>query len=92
MNATNLEFIINTDQKEIELKNISLPITVERFFDLFICEEALYSFKDVYTDHGDEDIVISKWEFNPEHNFYNRDLSYVVKVSGVPFMSKAKFV
>ena len=74
-------------QKMLE---VVLPCSVEQFYNFFLADDAnVYSRKQHFDFKKARNFVIGPWKMNEEMGAEVRELSAMIKVSGVPFKSEA---
>ena len=80
---------INT-VNEKEIKRISLPIAVSKFFELFISDNAAFSIADHFQMKGEHEISLTKWDFDQELGMCTRELKMIINLFDVPLRDKSR--
>lgn len=65
-----------------ETLKVILPISVDKFFQTFIADEAEFSFVQFYRDRGDTEIEFTTWVEDEEISAFSRELKYRTKIPG----------
>jgi hypothetical protein len=72
----------------LPLMSSNLPISVDRFFEYFFSDQAIYSVRDFHSARGDWEIELSPWA-NEEHGS-TRELKCMIKLVNVPFQDRSR--
>lgn len=80
----------DTQDDKQEVMKAVFPVTVDRFFELFISDNAVYSLIDHRKLRGDFEHNLSKWALNEETGQYQRELNAVIKLTDVPFKDRSR--
>lgn len=73
------------------LAKITFPCSIDQYFDFFLADEAsLFSASDYLVFKKAENVKATKWIKNDEFDRYVREVSAVIKVTGVPLRSEAR--
>lgn len=67
--------------EEIEIMKVILPLKVEKFFDLFIHQDSVFSFQNYATFRGDQDVEFEPWVENEEIGGFTRDAKFRFRAS-----------
>lgn len=59
-----------------------IPVSPQRFFDLFFSEEAIFPFNSYCLHRGDTELEITKWIDNEELGGYTREMKFRTKING----------
>ena len=76
--------------KQKELLKVVLPLTVDRFFELFFADDAVFSLAEHYKLKNERDINLSKWIENPEMGIHTRELKMVINVKENPLRDHSR--
>lgn len=68
----------------------NLPVSVDKFFELFMGNDAIFSILDHRKNRGDIDTTISKWQVNEENGIHQRELNSIIKITDVPFRDRSR--
>lgn len=66
--------------EDYETLKVILPIPVQKFFDMFLADEATFSVADYSKGRGDTDIELSNWAENEELGGFTREFKFRFKV------------
>jgi hypothetical protein len=66
------------------------PVSVDKFFEMFIGDEAVYSLADHRKHRQDFETTLSKWQFNEETQEHQRELNAVMRLNDVPFKDRSR--
>lgn len=76
---------------EQEICKLTFPFTLEKFYEFFIADDAVYSLLDHRQLSGDTDIQLSKWQpMEDNYGSFQRELKTVIKLVDVPFKDKSR--
>ena len=85
--------LFNPDKVETEkqkMLEIVLPCSVEQFYRFFLADDAsVYSRKKHLEFKKGREVIPTPWKQNTETNGEVRELTAIIKVTGVPFKSEA---
>mmetsp|Transcript_11395 Transcript_11395/g.22356 ORF Transcript_11395/g.22356 Transcript_11395/m.22356 type:complete len:401 (-) Transcript_11395:768-1970(-) len=59
-----------------------IPVSPQKFFDLFFAEEAVYPFNAYCVNRGDTELEITNWVENEELGGYTREMKFRTKING----------
>jgi hypothetical protein len=63
-------------------------VTPQQFFDLFIADNASFSYEVYYRIRGDTEIELAQWVANEEMGGFTRDVKFRTKIHGPPIGPK----
>ena len=66
----------------IETIKVILPITPQKFFDLFIADTAIFPFSEFCNDRGDTELECTSWAENEELGGFTREIKFRTKING----------
>lgn len=74
-----------------ELMKVNFSVSVDKFFELFVANDAIFTLIDHRKNRGDIDTTLSKWLLHDEESGgYQRELHSVIKITDVPFRDKSR--
>ena len=66
----------------IESLKVILPVTPQKFFELFYSDDAVFGFNAYCTDRGDTELEITTWAENEELEGFTREIKFRTKING----------
>ena len=66
----------------IETVKVILPLTPQKFFDLFLSESAVFSLAEYCRDRGDTELEVTNWAENEELEGFTREIKFRTKING----------
>jgi VAD1 Analog of StAR-related lipid transfer domain/GRAM domain len=66
----------------IESVKVILPVTPQKFFDLFFADEAVFGFPDYSKQRGDTELETTPWAENEELEGFTREIKFRTKING----------
>jgi len=74
------------DGDSIEFLKLRLPVSIDKFFELFLADDAVFDSKERLALQNAYDIVVAPWKLDEENNgLHTRDIDFMIKVTDIPF-------
>ena len=90
-NMSEINFLqTDPSDKQKEMLKVVMPVTVDRFFELFFADDAIFSLAEHYKLKNERDINLSKWIENPEMGIHTRELKMVIWVKENPLRDHSR--
>ena len=77
--------------EEKEVVRVIFPISIQKYYDLFLADSCDFSFKDHYSaKQGYKEVSSTNWKKLVESDLESREISMIVPLKGVPFKTQTR--
>lgn len=81
---------LDPSDKQKELLKVVLPVDVNKFFELFFSDDAIFPLSEHFKMNNERDINLSKWIENPEMGIHTRELKMIINIKENPLRDHSR--